>query len=79
MLRGGQNLAREHGRSGMEEVENQAQKVADSRHMAEQAMDLREKRFACHAEGIARNITLIPDLNHENKSPAVIRSNISET
>jgi hypothetical protein len=42
-------------------------------------MDLREKRSACHGDGIARNITLIPDLNHENEFRAVIRSKISET
>jgi hypothetical protein len=63
----------------MEEPQNQTQKVANSRHMAEQAMDLREKRSACHGDGIARNITLIPDLNHENECRAVIRNKISET
>jgi hypothetical protein len=63
----------------MEEPKNKAQNAANARHMAEQAVNLREKRSACHRDGIARNITLIPDLNHENKCPAVIRSKTSET
>jgi hypothetical protein len=79
MLRGGKNRARELGWSGMDEPQKQVQNSANSRHVTEQAVNLREKRFACHVSGIARNITLIPDLNHENKCPEVIRSNKSET
>jgi hypothetical protein len=56
----------------MEEPQNQTQKVANARHMTEQAMDLREKRFSCHWSGIARNNSVIPDLNHENECRAVI-------
>jgi uncharacterized protein YcnI len=72
MLRGGENPACEHGRSCMDEPQNQTQKAANTRQMAEQAIDLREKRFSCHWSGIARNNSVIPDLNHENECWAVI-------
>jgi hypothetical protein len=56
----------------MDEAQNQTQKAANTRQMAEQAIDLREKRFSCHWSGIARNNSVIPDLNHENECWALI-------
>ena len=77
-LRGGQNPTRELGRSGMEEPRNQAQKSANARHMAKQAVNFSEKRSACHGDGIARNSRVIPDLNYENNCWTVIRRKFSE-